>query len=69
VTPIEEETREVQVEALSVLSAGNLIIVLCLLGVLLLQAGQEYAQRQEARERARVEEATTATETNDKKNQ
>lgn len=33
------------------------------------QAGQEYAHRQEARERARVEEETTATEANDKKNQ
>ncbi len=41
VTPIKEETREVQLEALSVLSAGNLIIVACLLGVLLLQVREK----------------------------
>ncbi|KAF5362548.1 hypothetical protein D9756_002553 [Leucocoprinus leucothites] len=55
VTPLAEETKEVQVEALSVLCAGNVIIIVCLLAILLLQAGQEYARRQEARELARVE--------------
>ncbi|KAF9449938.1 hypothetical protein P691DRAFT_798703 [Macrolepiota fuliginosa MF-IS2] len=69
VTPIKDETREVQVEALSVLSAGNLIIVACLLAVLVLQAGQEYARRQEAREFARAESEAKTAEANTKKDQ
>jgi hypothetical protein len=37
VTPIEGETRQIRKEALSVLSAGNTIIAVCLVGVLVLQ--------------------------------
>ncbi|KAJ2915485.1 hypothetical protein MD484_g4959, partial [Candolleomyces efflorescens] len=45
-TPVKDvDTRDVQVEALRVLSAGNVIIIACLILVLLLQAGQEFARR------------------------
>ena len=37
VTPLQEETKEIQVQALSVLCAGNVIIIVCLLAVLALQ--------------------------------
>ncbi|KAF8159753.1 Shr3 amino acid permease chaperone [Crassisporium funariophilum] len=42
------DTREDQVMALQVLSAGNVIIISCLALILLLQAGQEWAKRTEA---------------------
>ncbi|TFK18454.1 hypothetical protein FA15DRAFT_603276 [Coprinopsis marcescibilis] len=51
----EVEDEQVQVEALQVLSAGNIIIIGCLGLVLALQAGQEYALRMEARAKAKVE--------------
>ncbi|KXN89379.1 Secretory component protein SHR3 [Leucoagaricus sp. SymC.cos] len=69
VTPLEEETREVQVEALSVLCAGNVIIAGCLFAVLVLQAGQEYARRQEARELARMEKEQKDADASVKKDQ
>ncbi|KAJ7074919.1 Shr3 amino acid permease chaperone [Mycena belliarum] len=52
VTPLASETREEQIEAMTVLSAANVIIAGCLGLVLLLQAGQEYAKRADAREQA-----------------
>ncbi|KAJ7604043.1 Shr3 amino acid permease chaperone [Mycena polygramma] len=55
VTPLAEETRRDQIEAMQILSAGNIIIMGCLGLVLLLQAGQEYAKRADAKEQARVE--------------
>jgi len=54
-----------RVEALRVMCAGNSLIVLCLVGVLCLQSGQEYARRIEQRELRKLaeEEARTAGET------
>ncbi|KAF9478274.1 hypothetical protein BDN70DRAFT_809127 [Pholiota conissans] len=49
VLPIAGETREDQVAALRVLAAGNAIIIGCLGLVLMLQAGQEWAVRTEAK--------------------
>lgn len=40
VHPTEEDTRTDRMEALRVLSAGNTLMILCLLGVLLLQVRQ-----------------------------
>jgi hypothetical protein len=50
VTPLAEDTDTDRFEALRVLAAGNTIVILCLAGVLLMQAGQEYARRYEERE-------------------
>lgn len=66
VTPLQEETKEIQVQALSVLCAGNVIIIVCLLAVLALQAGQEYAHRQDAHEFTRMKKGA---ETSLKKDQ
>lgn len=55
-SPLEGETREDQIEALRVLSAGNTIIVVLLGLVLVLQAGEEYSRRIEAREAAQAAE-------------
>ncbi|KAJ7126611.1 Shr3 amino acid permease chaperone [Mycena crocata] len=52
--PLETETRADQTEAMTVLSAGNVIIMVCLGLVLGLQAGQEYAKRADAREAAKA---------------
>ncbi|CAL1714864.1 unnamed protein product [Somion occarium] len=53
-TPVEGvDTREDQVEALRILSAGNVIIIVMLIGILVLQAGEEYVRRVEAKELAR----------------
>jgi len=55
VTPVEGvDTREDQIEALRVLSAGNTLIMVLLGGILALQAGQEWAQRLEMRELAKI---------------
>jgi len=43
-----------------VLSAGNIIMIFALIGVLALQGGQEYARRTEARLRAQIEEKEIA---------
>ncbi|KAI0343149.1 Shr3 amino acid permease chaperone, partial [Trametopsis cervina] len=48
------DTREDQIEALRILSAGNTIIIVLLGAVLTLQAGEEYARRAEAKENARL---------------
>ncbi|KAJ7180428.1 Shr3 amino acid permease chaperone [Mycena filopes] len=50
VTPLEEETRSDRIQAMQLLSAANIIIMVCLGLILLLQAGQEYARRADARE-------------------
>ncbi|KAJ9121084.1 hypothetical protein QFC24_005065 [Naganishia onofrii] len=42
-------------EAVRVLAAGNALIGLCLLGILMMQAGQEYARRQEEREQLKLD--------------
>ncbi|KAJ7880252.1 Shr3 amino acid permease chaperone [Mycena olivaceomarginata] len=55
VTPLEEETRTERIQALQLLSAGNVILMGCFGMVLLLQAGQEYAKRTDAKEQAKVE--------------
>ncbi|KAJ3530684.1 hypothetical protein NM688_g7675 [Phlebia brevispora] len=59
------DTREDQIEALRVLSAGNTIIIVLLGAVLALQVGEEYARRAEAKEIARFaeQEKKTAPET------
>ncbi|KAF8633255.1 hypothetical protein AX15_001447 [Amanita polypyramis BW_CC] len=63
VTPLPEETRDVRIEAVRVLSAGNVLMMIALVGVLLLQAGQEYARRSEARLRAQFEKETAGKKT------
>ncbi|KAL6300034.1 Shr3 amino acid permease chaperone [Sparassis latifolia] len=49
------DTRADQVEALRVLSAGNVIAVVLLGAILVLQAGEEYARRVEEGMRAKLE--------------
>ncbi|KAF8998600.1 Shr3 amino acid permease chaperone [Cyathus striatus] len=56
IIPTLPETRNDQIEALRVLSAGNIIIIMCFGLVLVLQAGQEYSRRQEAKALSRLEE-------------
>jgi len=51
----EDEAAE-KVEALRVMCAGNVLIAICLFGVLSLQAGQEYARRLEAKELKKFQE-------------
>jgi len=56
VTPIKDvDTREDQIEALRILAAGNTIIVVILGAILVLQAGQEYTKRLEAKELAKFQ--------------
>ncbi|GJJ11272.1 hypothetical protein Clacol_005504 [Clathrus columnatus] len=73
VVPAAEDTKEDQVEALRILSAGNTLIALCLVGVLLLQGGQEYARRVQAKAetKAKLEELhkTPQAPTSEKKTQ
>jgi hypothetical protein len=45
VTPHKEDTRDVRIEAMRVLSAGNTIIVVILAGVLLLQVSLNFVDR------------------------
>ncbi|THH32396.1 hypothetical protein EUX98_g1815 [Antrodiella citrinella] len=65
-TPVPDvDTREDQVEALRILSAGNVIMAVCLGGVLVLQIGETYARHVEANEVARTiaaDAAAAATE-------
>ncbi|KAJ7460548.1 Shr3 amino acid permease chaperone [Mycena latifolia] len=69
VTPLAEETRKDRIEAMTVLSAANVIIAVCLGLVLLLQAGQEYAKRADAREQATAGAEGKKKEDATKKNQ
>ena len=55
VEPMAQDSREDRVEAMRVLSAANVIILVCLGAILALQAGQEYARRVEAAALARIE--------------
>ncbi|KAI0641874.1 Shr3 amino acid permease chaperone [Trametes meyenii] len=59
------DTKDDQVEALRVLSAGNTIIIVLLGAVLVLQAGEQYARRVEANilQQAEAQEQKTATAT------
>ncbi|EJD48001.1 Shr3 amino acid permease chaperone [Auricularia subglabra TFB-10046 SS5] len=69
VTPTETETEELRREAVRVLAAGNTLIVLCLVGVLALQGGQEWARRTEARLKAALEREESEKEAAAKKDQ
>ncbi|KAI0788831.1 Shr3 amino acid permease chaperone [Abortiporus biennis] len=52
-TPVPDvDTKEDQVEALRILSAGNVIIIVLLGAILALQAGETYVRRLEAKEQA-----------------
>ncbi|KAG2070182.1 hypothetical protein BDR04DRAFT_1019601 [Suillus decipiens] len=55
VTPVEVDTRADRIEAMRILSAGNTIMMVVLGAILVLQGGQEYARRAEARELAKAE--------------
>ncbi|KAF8623918.1 hypothetical protein AX17_007246 [Amanita inopinata Kibby_2008] len=67
-TPLAEDTRSDRIEAVRILSAGNILMIIALVGILLLQSGQEYARRSEARARAEVE-AERKKEVTEKKTQ
>jgi len=69
VTPLAEDSREDRIQALQILSAGNIIVMCCLGLVLLLQAGQEYAKRADAKEQAKVEAEGKKKGEETKKNQ
>ncbi|KAF8513488.1 Shr3 amino acid permease chaperone [Gautieria morchelliformis] len=62
VYPGDEDTESDRIEALRILSAGNTLIILCLVGVLLLQGGQEYARRVEAKAVAKLAAEPVAEE-------
>jgi len=55
------DTRDDQIEAMRVLSAGNTIMVVLLGAVLILQAGEEYARRADAKELAKHNDESGAT--------
>lgn len=70
VNPVENvDTRADQVEAMRILSAGNVIIVGCLGLILVLQAGQEWAKRVEANAAVEAEKLKPASEIGEKKDQ
>jgi len=50
-----DEEVAARLDALRILSAGNILIMFCLGGILVLQAGQEYASRAEATARAEAQ--------------
>ncbi|KAF8605863.1 Shr3 amino acid permease chaperone [Ceratobasidium sp. AG-I] len=56
VTPLETDGRNERIESLRILAAGNTLIAICLVAVLVLQGGQEYAKRYEARELLKMQE-------------
>ncbi|KAF8757577.1 ER membrane protein SH3 [Rhizoctonia solani] len=56
VSPLETDGRKERTESLRILAAANTLIVICLVGVLAMQGGQEYARRYEERELRRVQE-------------
>jgi len=70
VTPVAGvETREDQIDALRVLSAGNTLNMVLLGGVLALQGGQEWARRLELREVAKIAAEEAKAKAADKKSQ
>ncbi|KAG2150212.1 Shr3 amino acid permease chaperone [Suillus bovinus] len=60
VTPVDIDTRADRIEALRILSAGNTIMMVVLGAILVLQGGQEYARRAEAKELAKIEKELKA---------
>ncbi|KAF8661277.1 hypothetical protein AX16_001378 [Volvariella volvacea WC 439] len=54
--PEDDESRALQIDAVRVLAAGNVIMIFGLGGILALQAGQEYARRTDTRASAKFEE-------------
>jgi len=70
VTPLEGvDTREDQIAALRVLSAGNTLIMVLLGGILALQGGQEWARRLELKELAKIAAEEAKAKEADKKKQ
>ncbi|THV08243.1 hypothetical protein K435DRAFT_958844 [Dendrothele bispora CBS 962.96] len=65
--PLEVDTRADRIEALRVLSAANVIVIVCLGAILFLQAGQVYARRVEAKEKSNIEAEETAKAATEKK--
>ncbi|KAJ3475380.1 hypothetical protein NLI96_g11873 [Meripilus lineatus] len=54
-TPVQGvDTREDQIEALRILSAGNVIMIVLLGAILTLQGGEEYVRRIEEQEQAKA---------------
>ncbi|KAJ7576790.1 Shr3 amino acid permease chaperone [Mycena floridula] len=60
--PLDIDSMEDRLEAMRVLSAANVIVVGCLVGILALQAGQEYARRSDEQEKQRVAAAAKKDE-------
>ncbi|CAE6435615.1 unnamed protein product [Rhizoctonia solani] len=56
VTPLDTDGRQERIESLRILAAANTLVVICLVAVLVMQAGQEYARRYEEREMRKVQE-------------
>ncbi|CUA70661.1 Rho GTPase-activating protein 21-B [Rhizoctonia solani] len=56
VTPLDSDGRKERIESLRILAAANTLIVICLVAVLVMQAGQEYARRYEEREMRKIQE-------------
>ncbi|KAG6855951.1 hypothetical protein H0H87_009117 [Tephrocybe sp. NHM501043] len=71
VTPagVEDVTQEDRIQAIRVLAAGNVIVAVCLGGILFLQAGQEYARRAEAKVLREAERSSAKQGENEKKDQ
>jgi len=70
VMPVEGvDTREDQIDALRVLSAGNTLIMVLLGGILALQGGQEWARRLEMKELARIAAEEAKVKEGEKKEQ
>ncbi|KAK7470319.1 Protein csh3 [Stygiomarasmius scandens] len=65
--PLEVDSRADRVEAMRVLSAANVIVIVCLGAILVLQAGQVYARRVEAKELSQVEAEEKAKAATQKK--
>ncbi|BEJ14532.1 hypothetical protein CspHIS471_0402990 [Cutaneotrichosporon sp. HIS471] len=61
-------TETEKIEALRVLSAGNALVGLLLLGVIGMQIGQEYAHYVEAKEQKALDEAAARSDADSKKN-
>ncbi|KAF8801266.1 hypothetical protein BYT27DRAFT_7115308 [Phlegmacium glaucopus] len=70
VNPVENvDTREDQIMAMRILSAGNVIIVACLGLILTLQAGQEWVKRAEANAAIEEEKQKVSSDKAEKKDQ
>ncbi|KAH7105813.1 Shr3 amino acid permease chaperone [Auriculariales sp. MPI-PUGE-AT-0066] len=69
VAPLAHETLDLRQEAMRVFAAANVLIVGCLLGVLLMQAGQEYVRRQSEKAIQEYDAAQNAKAAQEKKEQ